>query len=653
MHKAAALGFVVGLVVSVAGCGGPQPKCLPSNCNGCCDKTGTCVLGGSPSACGLRGAICTTCVIGQVCVSGFCQGGGGGIGGGDGGGVGGGAGGGAGGGTGGGVGGGTGGGVGGGTGGGVGGGTGGGVGGGVGGGTGGGVGGGTGGGAGGGAGGGGGAMNVAQQLTAVRTAADNDAGTVSLPVAGALVTYVKPLVTDAGVTDPAGFFLQAGMGGPAVFVAQSAATLGLAPGDNVTLTVTSVDRIGSLRVATGVSGVTKNGSGNPVSTLTQPVSSIDFTNAASIDDYESELVSISGTVTSSAAIAGGGYKSFALSTAGTPDAGSRLRVRLPDTLAEAQDLSSGCSVQLTATPLWRYSTQAQPSAFLASELSGTTCPGPRLVSAVPASATSVTLTFDRSLAAGTAGPGAFTIPGLTVSNATVNGKAVTLTTSTQTGGAAYTVTVATTVTDTRGTAINAAARTATFLGYTPFNGRLVINEIDYDNVGNDTLEFVEIFNPGPVTVNLTGVSVVFVNGGTGSTQGMSYRTVALDAVGTLAVGEYLVLGSAALIATLPGGTKSVAFSAMTDSIQNGSPDGVVITGNSGATILDSLSYEGATTWITGTATLPLTEGPDSTTSLADEGAAGSLARTPNGSDTNNNAADFVYAAAPTPGAINQ
>ena len=41
---------------------------------------------------------------------------------------------------------------------------------------------------------------------------------------------------------------------------------------------------------------------------------------------------------------------------------------------------------------------------------------------------------------------------------------------------------------------------------------LVINEIDYDQPGSDTAEFVEIVNVGSSGVNLTGVDLVLVNG---------------------------------------------------------------------------------------------------------------------------------------------
>jgi hypothetical protein len=83
------------------------------------------------------------------------------------------------------------------------------------------------------------------------------------------------------------------------------------------------------------------------------------------------------------------------------------------------------------------------------------------------SSTTVDVRFDRLIEPGSvaANGSQFTVAGLTVSGATVSQKAVTLTTTTQTPGLSYTVTVAGTVSDTYGTALNPAANTATFTGF--------------------------------------------------------------------------------------------------------------------------------------------------------------------------------------------
>ncbi len=177
---------------------------------------------------------------------------------------------------------------------------------------------------------------------------------------------------------------------------------------------------------------------------------------------------------------------------------------------------------------------------------------------------------------------------------------------------------------------------------------LVINEIDYDQPLSDTDEFVELLNTGSSAASLTGVSLVFVNGSNGN----EYARVPLDSYGTLASGEYFVVGSSSVIATLPGGVRSASLANPQDNIQNGAPDGVALV--QGTTLLDSLSYEGATSWDAGTGLIPLTEGAGSTASLADSNAdAGSLARLPNGQDTNSNATDFAFTPTPTPGRANQ
>ena len=48
---------------------------------------------------------------------------------------------------------------------------------------------------------------------------------------------------------------------------------------------------------------------------------------------------------------------------------------------------------------------------------------------------------------------------------------------------------------------------------------LVINEIDYDQVGTDVAEFVEIYKPTPYPIDLTDMALVFVNGGTNTEYG--------------------------------------------------------------------------------------------------------------------------------------
>ena len=155
--------------------------------------------------------------------------------------------------------------------------------------------------------------------------------------------------------------------------------------------------------------------------------------------------------------------------------------------------------------------------------------------------------------------------------------------------------------------------------------KLVINEVDYDQVGADANGFVEIKNAGGEAADLADVDLVAVNGGDGT----EYDRVALT--GTLAAGGHL----------------AVAFE-----LQNGAPDGIALIG--GATLLDALSYEGAITAATiGGQTYNLVEGTALPVAVEDSNTvAGSLIRNPDGRDTNDAASDFAFTTTVTRGAPN-
>lgn len=157
---------------------------------------------------------------------------------------------------------------------------------------------------------------------------------------------------------------------------------------------------------------------------------------------------------------------------------------------------------------------------------------PVVVSAVAASLTEVVVTFDRDILSSsiTDAMTQFTFDnGLTASAAAVDGAEVTLTTSTQTGGQLYTVTVANTVTDLAGLGVDAANNTAVFGGYqTPAVVR--INEIAASEAnGCDLIELrvisagtlegfqilersTSILTFGPLTVGVDDLVIVHLDG---------------------------------------------------------------------------------------------------------------------------------------------
>jgi hypothetical protein len=159
------------------------------------------------------------------------------------------------------------------------------------------------------------------------------------------------------------------------------------------------------------------------------------------------------------------------------------------------------------------------------------------------------------------------------------------------------------------------------------SAHFVINEIDYDQVGADTGGFVEIENTGTTAATLDGIALVLVNGGDGS----EYARKALT--GTLAAKARLTVDI---------------------DPQNGAPDGVALVDTAKSTLLDALSYEGEITAATiGGKTFSLVEGTVLPAEVADSSTVdGTLARIPDGADTDNAAADWAFTTTPTPGAAN-
>ncbi len=190
------------------------------------------------------------------------------------------------------------------------------------------------------------------------------------------------------------------------------------------------------------------------------------------------------------------------------------------------------------------------------------------------------------------------------------------------------------------------------------NDHLVINEVDYDGVGTDLAEFVEISNPTAAPVSLAGLWLILVNGN-GSVE---YDHVDLTPAGTLAPGQYLVICSFA-VTPAPGAAVirwTAAGLADSNAIQNGSPDGVALFDTATQTIVDALSYEGAITAATFTSPFQflgpfnLVEGTALPFGVADSNTLpGSLVRLPDGADTDNATVDWKFTGTPTPGAANQ
>jgi hypothetical protein len=187
----------------------------------------------------------------------------------------------------------------------------------------------------------------------------------------------------------------------------------------------------------------------------------------------------------------------------------------------------------------------------------------------------------------------------------------------------------------------------TSLTTVPFDtSHLVINEVDYDNIGTDTAEFAEIFNPSTNAVSLANLALILVNGSNNT----EYRRVNLT--GSLAAQGYLVVANPGV--TVAGGATVINFSLASDNIQNGAPDAVLLFDTLNHRVVDALSYEGAITAaiLTGEpGVFNLVEGTAFTTADSNTANA-SLSRAPNGADTDNASSDWRLTTTPTPGAPN-
>ena len=156
---------------------------------------------------------------------------------------------------------------------------------------------------------------------------------------------------------------------------------------------------------------------------------------------------------------------------------------------------------------------------------------------------------------------------------------------------------------------------------------VVINEIDYDQVGTDTGEFIELMNNGASPVDLTGMKLVHLNGSNGAV----ISNTTLNNV-SLSPGEHYVL-------CYGNNAASYCDQTVATALQNDN-EGLVLTTAEDA-IIDQVAYAG---------TVPgVGEGSPTTADPITIGLG--LSRIPDGNDTGDNGSDFVVICI-TPGEAN-
>ncbi len=315
---------------------------------------------------------------------------------------------------------------------------------------------------------------ASQQIQAVRNASN---GAVNLDIHGAWVTYIKQGVGNL-TNDPAGLFLQAERVGPAVFVPVDPSSLSPVPqvGDRVRVRVNAKSVVNG-QTRASISSLSVLSRGHSLASLLQEVSEVDVTSGGTRPDYESEYISISGTIrTPGFSASGAGHLQAPFTTLGVPSGSTSapsLRLRVVETIRDSLALSADCTVMVTS-PLWVFmsGTQTRPhiqvSAWRESDVSVTSCPAPYVLEASATSSTTVTVRFSRPMDPDSllADGSQFIIPELNVTQARMTAPTeVVLTTSAQTVRQYYTLTAVSTLRDTRGTPLNSGFSQVLFRGY--------------------------------------------------------------------------------------------------------------------------------------------------------------------------------------------
>lgn len=316
----------------------------------------------------------------------------------------------------------------------------------------------------------------------VRASAD---GAIAIKLSNVTVTYIKPQIGDP-TSDPAGFTIQKELAGPAIFVAVDPSTLPIVPvaGDVLDLTVTQKNStVGGQPRVMAVSAIARVSQGADLAALTQNISaSTDLVTA--LGTYDSELVTITGTLVGTAGSSGAGFSRLEIDTAGIT-ATPALQVRAPTALINAIDMTAGCTITATQVPFLAFvsgtmTMNAEIGTYRTTDFTLTGCPAPQVSAAVATAIRTVRITFTRNIdpTSIVADGSQFTIAGLTVAaNPVVVGRTVTLTVTTdEVALTPYTVVVANTVTDLQGSPV-ATTLQANFLGYTT-PATAVINEVN-------------------------------------------------------------------------------------------------------------------------------------------------------------------------------
>ncbi len=185
---------------------------------------------------------------------------------------------------------------------------------------------------------------------------------------------------------------------------------------------------------------------------------------------------------------------------------------------------------------------------------------------------------------------------------------------------------------------------------------LMVNELDVDQVGTDTAEYIEIAavseEDGYINgIDCAGVVLVLLNGS--ALPGREYSRIDLAPAGVLAPGSYLVIAGPRV--PLPEGCARLSPAGWDSSnrIQNGPNDAVMLFDTIGEVVIDTVSYNGVLHDAALSSGKPVDAAEGDAGAPADSNAVvGSIGRVPDAEDSGQNGADFRFTPTLTPGAPN-
>jgi len=276
----------------------------------------------------------------------------------------------------------------------------------------------------------------------------------------------------------------------------------------------------------------------------------------------------------------------------------------------------------------------------------------KLIKAENTDSTTLLLTFNNDLdPSSVINTASFSLSGgiNVVSVGAVISNTLTLTTDTMSACTTLQILIDSKVKDISTQSLELSDNTVSFLVTGGDGGSIVINEVDYDNPGTDTDEFIELYNPSPLAVSLSNKVLILFNGNTNPAA--EYTTIDLSVHSQLCPGKYIVINSGTV--TVASSAKKIEFAKAQDNIQDGAPDGMAIVNMIDNSVFDALSYEGDITaaQLPGGGTINLVEG--AATASVDNNSSGSLARCPNGTDTDDASADWSFVSITSPGSANR